>query len=274
MGRNKPQGRGFRLAMKIWLGVTMFILFFPIAIIILMSFNTSRYGTFPFEFTLQWYEKLFSGSELIASTIFSFWFSLAVSTVSAILGITASLALRRLSQKWNKTFPTLMDVPVIVPWLVQGVSLLLLFNWLGLGRSIVSMFLGNLVAVMPHSFLLTYSRVMTMSPSPEEAGRTLGASGFRVFRDITFRMIFPAVLAGWLMSFVLCFNCFSLQYYLAPFGTYTLPMRIFTLIRSGCEPDINAVATIMCVVTFLAILLLNKIGFSADQLFGRGKKGS
>lgn len=273
MKKNHRQGRAYRAVMRIWLGLTMFILFFPIALIILMSFNTSRYGTFPFVFTTQWYIQLFTKSQLLESTVFSLWFSTAVSTVSAILGVTASLALRRLSRSWNRVFPTLMDVPVIVPWLVQGVSLLLLFNWLGLGRSVLSMFLGNLIAVMPHSFLLTYSRVMTMSPYPEEAGRTLGASGFRVFRDITFRMIFPAVLAGWLMSFVLCFNCFSIQYYLAPFGTYTLPMKIFTLIRAGCEPDINALATIMCVVTFLAIFLLNKIGFSADQLFGRGKKG-
>ena len=270
----RKRDRIFGAVMRVWLALTMLLLFVPIALIILMSFNASKYGTFPFEFTLKWYQQLFSGSELIQSTIFSFWFSLAVSTVSAVLGILASLALRRLSKKWNKAFPTLMDVPVIVPWLVQGVALLLLFNWLGLGRSILSMFLGNLAAVMPHSFLLTYSRVMTMSPYAEEAGRTLGASGLRVFRDITFRMIFPAVLAGWLMSFVLCFNCFSLQYYLAPFGTYTLPMKIFTLIRSGCEPDINAIATIMCVVTFAAIFLLNKIGFSAEQLFGRGKKGN
>ena len=105
-----------KLAERVWLVLTMLLLFVPIALIILMSFNTSKYGTFPFEFTLKWYQQLFAGSELIQSTIFSFWFSLAVSTVSAVLGILASLALRRLSKKWNKAFPTLMDVPVIVPW--------------------------------------------------------------------------------------------------------------------------------------------------------------
>lgn len=266
-------GRGFRLGMRIWLGVTFFLLFFPILSIIVMSFNTSKFGTFPFEFTLSWYQKLFGESELLASTGYSLWFSFAVSTCAALLGVTASLALQHLPEKWNRRFSVVCNIPIIIPWLVQAVALLLLFNLLGIGRSFTSLFLGNLITVMPHSFLLTYARVNSMDHGPVEAGRMLGASRLRVFWDITLPMIFPAVLAGWLMSFVLCFNCFSMQYYLAPFGTYTLPMRIFTMIRVGYDPDINAIATIMCVVSIIVILLLNKIGFTADQLMGGGKKG-
>ena len=266
-------GRGFRLGMRIWLGGTFFLLFFPILSIIVMSFNTSKFGTFPFEFTLSWYQKLFGESELLASTGYSLWFSFAVSTCAALLGVTASLALQHLPKKWNRRFSVVCNIPIIIPWLVQAVALLLLFNLLGIGRSFTSLFLGNLITVLPHSFLLTYARVNSMDHGPEEAGRMLGASRLRVFWDITFPMIFPAVLAGWLMSFVLCFNCFSMQYYLAPFGTYTLPMRIFTMIRVGYDPDINAIATIMCVVSIIVILLLNKIGFTADQLMGGGKKG-
>ena len=81
---------------------------------------------------------------------------------------------------------------------------------------------------------------MTMDKYPEEASRTLGASPLRILWEVTLPMIFPAVLSGFLMSFVLCFNCFSIQYYLAPFGTYTLPMLIYTKIRAGYNPDINA----------------------------------
>lgn len=238
-----------------------------------MSFNTSKFGTFPFEFTLAWYQKLLAGSPLVAATWYSLWFSCLVSLAAAVLGVTASLALRRLPERWNRIFSTLSNMPIIIPWLVQAVALLLLFNFLGIGRSFASLFLGNLVTVMPHSFLLTYARVMTMNHGPEEAAKTLGASPLRVFGEITLPMIFPAVLAGWLMSFVLCFNCFSMQYYLAPFGTYTLPMRIFTMIRVGYDPDINAIAAIMCLVSVVVILLLNKIGFTADQLMGGRKRG-
>ena len=113
---------------------------------------------------------------------------------------------------------------------------------------------------------------MTMDKYPEEAGRTLGATSMRIFWDITLPMVFPAVLSGWLMSFVLCFNCFSIQYYLAPFGTYTLPMLIYTMIRAGYNPDINAIATILTIVIAIVIFIMSKIGFDAGQLVGQGHK--
>ena len=269
--KHKNPGR-FHAVMLLWLGITMFILLFPILAIIIMSFNTSKYGTLPFEFTLTWYRQLFESASLLSATAYSFWFSLIVSLTAAALGVTASLALRRLSKKWNETFPTLMNIPVIIPWLVQAVSLLLLFNLLGIGKSFASLFFGCLIAVMPHSFLITYSRVMTMDRYPEEAARTLGASGLRIFRDVTFPMIFPAVLSGLLMSFILCFNCFSIQYYLAPFGTNTLPMLIYTTIRAGYSPDINAIAAILTAVIAGIIFVMNKAGVDAGQLFGQGQK--
>jgi len=264
--------RGFNSVMMVWLCVTLFILLFPIFAIILMSFNTSKYGALPFEFTLKWHKQLFQSADLLSATWYSLWFSILVSTSAAVLGITASMALRRMSRKWNKAFPTLMNVPVIIPWLVQAVALLLLFNLLGIGKSFASLYFGCLVAVMPHSFLITYSRIMTMDKYPEEAGRTLGATSMRIFGDITLPMVFPAVLSGWLMSFVLCFNCFSIQYYLAPFGTYTLPMLIYTMIRAGYNPDINAIATILTIVIAIVIFIMSKIGFDAGQLVGQGHK--
>ena len=96
----------------------------------------------------------------------------------------------------------------------------------------------------------------------------LGASSFRVFKDITFPIIFPSVLSGWLMAFMVCFNNFVMQYYLAPFGVYTLPMEIFTLIRVGFKPDMNALASIMCVFSILIVLLLHKFGFSVKKILG------
>lgn len=270
--KGAASNRGFNGVMIAWLCVTLFILLFPIFAIILMSFNTSKYGALPFEFTLKWYKQLFQSADLLSATWYSLWFSILVSTSAAVLGITASMALRRMSRKWNKAFPTLMNVPVIIPWLVQAVALLLLFNLLGIGKSFESLYFGCLVAVMPHSFLITYSRIMTMDKYPEEAGRTLGATSMRIFWDITLPMVFPAVLSGWLMSFVLCFNCFSIQYYLAPFGTYTLPMLIYTMIRAGYNPDINAIATILTIVIAIVIFIMNKIGFDAGQLVGQGHK--
>lgn len=258
--------RNFNRVIRVWTGLTYFILFFPIAAIVIMSFNTSNYGMLPFNFTTKWYAELFEKSNLLPATWLSLKFSLLVGLTSCIIGTAASLALRKLSPKTNRIFAATMNIPIIIPWLVQSVALLLIFNMIGLGRTYTGMFAGNLIAVMPYSFLLTYASLQAMERSAEEAGKTLGATPFYVFKDITLPMIFPAVLSGGLMAFMVCFNNFVMQYYLAPFGVYTLPMEIFTLIRVGFRPDLNALSSILCVFSILIVLLLYKIGFSAKRM--------
>ena len=124
--RSAP-ARRFNTVLIVWLCLTFFFLLFPILGIAIMSFNSSKYGALPFDFTTKWYAELFRSADLISATWYSLWFSLLVSLCAAVLGIMASLALRRMSRKWNRAFPTLMNVPVIIPWLVQAVALLLLF---------------------------------------------------------------------------------------------------------------------------------------------------
>lgn len=158
--KRSASARRFNTVLIVWLCLTFFFLLFPILGIAIMSFNSSKYGALPFDFTTKWYAELFRSADLISATWYSLWFSLLVSLCAAVLGIMASLALRRMSRKWNRAFPTLMNVPVIIPWLVQAVALLLLFNYLGIGKSFASLFFGCLVAVMPHSFLITYSRII------------------------------------------------------------------------------------------------------------------
>ena len=131
--KRSASARRFNTVLIVWLCLTFFFLLFPILGIAIMSFNSSKYGALPFDFTTKWYAELFRSADLISATWYSLWFSLLVSLCAAVLGIMASLALRRMSRKWNRAFPTLMNVPVIIPWLVQAVALLLLFNYLGIG---------------------------------------------------------------------------------------------------------------------------------------------
>jgi spermidine/putrescine transport system permease protein len=261
--------RGFNRLILVWTGAVFFMLFFPILIIILMSFNHSNYGMLPFEFTLKWYGKLFAESDLFPATWFSLRFSALVALGASLLGAAASLALRSCSSGMRGIFNSAMSVPIIVPWLVQSIALLMIFNLFGLGKSYASLYLGNLLAAAPYAFLLCYNTMMAADRSPEEAALTLGAPGVRVFFDITLPMIFPGVLAGALMAFMVCFNNFVMQYYLAPFGVRTLPMEIFTLIRVGFKPDMNALSSLMCVFSIIIVLLLTRLGFSAGRFFGR-----
>ena len=213
-------------------------IFLPIFIVALMSFNASQYGTFPFVFSTKWYVRLFTG---------------------------ASLGLKRSNAKFAKVFSALLNMGVIIPWLVLGVALLMIFNFIGLGRSYLGMYLGNSICVLPYVVLLVYPALCELNDNLEFAARAMGASPLRAFFTVVLPGIFPAVAAGGLMAFMVCFNNFVIQYYLAPFGVRTLPLEIYNMVRVGYKPDINALATIMVLVSTALVYLVNKLGYGSKR---------
>ena len=240
-------------------------LFLPILIVILMSFNASQYGTFPFTFSLKWYARLFSGGSLGRATWLSVWFSLLVTLAAAVVGVCTSVGLKRCKKRFADSYTALLNMGVIIPWLVLGVAMLLIFNFIGLSRSYLGMFLGNTVVVLPYVVLLVYPALCELNDSLEFAARTMGASPLKAFWTVVFPGVLPAVAAGALMAFMVCFNNFVIQYYLAPFGVRTLPLEIYNLVRVGYKPDINALATIMILVSTLLVWLVNKLGYGAKK---------
>ena len=263
------QSKGFNRALRIWLGVTYFILFAPIAVIILMSFNKAPFGMLPFVFTLEWYGLLFTGEALLESALLSLELSFAVALSAMLLGTAAALGVQHLPRRARSLFMAVNNVPVVIPWLVQAVALLLIFNLTGLGRSYTGMYLGNLIVALPYCVMMAAARFHEADRAPEDAARLLGAGRLKVFWDITLPLLLPGVLSGGLMAFMVCFNAFAMQYYLAPFGVNTLPMEIFTMIRSGYKPDMNALSALLIAVTLAAVLLLNRLGFAASKILGR-----
>ena len=252
-----------------WIKLVMWIvygfMFLPICIVVLMSFNKSQYGTFPFEFSLKWYEALFSGSDLGKATGMSLWFSLVVALAAIVIGILLALAMRRLGKRPAAMLQNLLNTAIIIPWLVLGIAMLILFHELGGARTYFGMFLGNTVVVLPYVVLLVYPALMDMKPNCESAARMLGARPLRVFFTVTLREILPAVAAGGLMALMVCFNNFVMQYYLAPFGVRTLPLEIYNLVRVGYQPDINALATIMVLASVALVLVVSRLGFTKKK---------
>jgi spermidine/putrescine transport system permease protein len=260
--RNKK----FNTFIKIWLGMTYFIIFIPIFVIIMMSFNKTPFGMLPFVFTTEWYVMLFEESNLFPATLLSLKLSGSVALTSMVIGTITALGAQYVPKKISDTLMGVAQLPIIIPWLVQAIALLLLFNLTGLGRSYIGMYFGNLIVVLPYCIMMVLARFNEADRTPEDAARMLGASYPRVFRDVIFPMLVPGIISGGLMSFMVCFNAFAMQYFLAPFGVRTLPMEIFTLIRVGYKPDMNALASIIMVITIALVLLLNKLGYSANRL--------
>lgn len=245
-------------------------LFLPIVAVVLMSFNASPYGTFPFEFTTKWYAALFSGSELGQAALLSVGFSLLVTLAAVAVGLLTALAMARLKPAWAAGFSALLNAAIIIPWLVLGVAMLILFSAIGVGRTYVGMFFGNLVVVLPYVVLLVYPAMTQQDRDTLAAARILGAKPVRAFFSVTLPGIAPAVAAGALMALVVCFNNFVIQYYLAPFGVRTLPMEIYNLVRVGYKPDINALASIMAAISAGIVLLVYRLGL---PVAGAGEPG-
>lgn len=243
------------------LTLTLLALFIPLLIIMVLSFNEDRFGNFPFSFTLKWYEVLFSGSHLLGPTWLSIQLALAVAVATTVIGTLTAIWLTTRASRLMAAMTNLMLLSAFtIPWLILGVGMLLVFNALGLGRSMFSMFLGLCVISLPYVILIVATSLASIGPEMEEAARSLGARPWQVYRRVIIPMVAPAMIAGALMSFMVCFNNFLIQYFLAPFGTQTLPLRIYSSVKVGYTPELNALATVIVVVTVLLVLLLSKVG--------------
>ena len=260
--------KSFRRVMMLCLWIVLAFMYIPIIAIIGMSFNATNYGMFPYVFTTKWYTTLFTTSNLLPAALFSLRFAFLVTIAAVLLGTLCSYGLQYFSPKWSARFNFVLQLPIIIPWLVTAISLLLLFSFLGAGRGMGTMFLGNLIVVLPYVVLLVNGRFVEMDRTPEAAARLLGASPTRVFFDITLPAILPGMLAGGIMAMIMCFNNFVIQYYLVPVGSSTLPTLVFTRIRSGYQADLNALSAIIVLIAVIIVILFSRLGFSAGSLFG------
>lgn len=244
---------------RLIIAATLTLLFVPIAVIVALSFNESKFGALPFEPTLKWYEELLSNSDLFLATVRSLELSIGVALTVAVIGTGLALWMARRPGRGAMLVNGGLVASVAIPWLILGVSLLNLATATGLGRGWPAMYLGSLVTSMPYAVLLIVVRLRELDPSMAEAAESLGARQATVIRRILIPLVRPAILGGSLMGFTICFNNFVIQYLLAPFGVRTLPLEIFTLVRTGYQPDINALSTVILVFTLLLILVLQRL---------------
>lgn len=256
-------------AMMAMLGLSLAILFVPLVIIILLSFSTSPYGTLPFEGTLKWYMALFTQSGLLGPTWLSLQLSCLVAVSAAVFGTMAAIWLdRRASRLGGTLFRVALLSAITVPWLILGLAMLLVMNAIGIGRSLFAIYLGLLATTLPYVVFIVAARLHTLDPDLDHAARSLGAGAITTFARISVPLIIPSILSGTLISFMVSFNNFLIQYFLAPFGVQTLPLKIYTLIRVGYLPDLNALATLIVGVTCIVIALLHRLGLRNAGLPG------
>ncbi len=243
-------------------------LYIPLVLVVVYSFNDSRIATIWGGFSTRWYGELWQNEQILDAAFLSLRIALTSATLATVLGTMAGLALARFRRfKGRMLFSGMITSPMVMPEVITGLSLLLLFvalqqltGWPG-QRGFGTITIAHTTFSMAYVAIIVQSRLISMDESLEEAAMDLGGHPLRVVFDITLPLIAPAMAAGWLLAFTLSLDDLVIASFVSGPGSNTLPMYIFSKVKLGVSPDINALATL--IIGFVSI------GVLAAWLLGR-----
>jgi len=243
----KPSGWSL---IKLYTLLVYFWMFAPILVVIILSFNPQQFGTFPMQgFSLKWYGELFTNATIIKAFQISLLLGALTAILTTAIGIPAAMAFIRYNFPGKNTLNTLLLSPIMIPEVVLGVALLLFLRWLQQPKSFLLLLIGHCVLTLPYVLLVVQARLVGIKKSYEEASQTLGANPLHTFREVTFPLLTPAILAGMLFSFSISFDDVTATLFWATAQNQTVPVKIFAMLRNNISPEINALGTIMIVLT-------------------------
>ena len=247
-------------------------LYVPIMSVIVYSFNDSKLVTLWGGFSLRWYRSLLESEDILAAAWLSLQIAVISATVATIFGTLVGLALNRLGRFKGRTLLTgMITSPLVMPEIITGISLLFLFitlsNWIGwpTTRGATTITIAHITFGAAYVAVIIQSRLTGMAQDLEEAAQDLGAKPFRVLVDITLPLLAPGMLAGWLLAFTLSLDDLIIASFVSGPGAVTLPMLIYSRIRLGLRPDINALATIIILVVAIGVLVAAWIMFRQQK---------
>jgi spermidine/putrescine transport system permease protein len=231
-------------------------LYAPLAIVVLFSFNDSRLNAQWVGFTFAWYEKLLHNEAMLIAARNSLVIALAAAAVSTVLGTMAGFALHRYRPR---LLPALVLATIAVPEILMGVSLLIFFVLLNITLGMLSITLAHITFCIGFVALVVRARLAGMDESLTEAARDLGATPAQAFRWVTLPLIMPGIIAGALMAFTLSLDDFVITFFTAGAGSTTLPLQIYTMVKIAVTPEVNAVSTLLMLVTLTLILVATRL---------------
>jgi spermidine/putrescine transport system permease protein len=236
-----------------WAGLVFVFFYLPIAIMILFSFNQSKLNIVWTGFTLDWYAALWRDSALVRSLQNSLIVATATTLLSVLLGTAGGWLLYRYRYRGSSLLEMLVFLPMIVPEVILGVSLLILFVSIGLKLGYATLIISHVTFCFPFVMAAVQARLAGLDPALEEAALDLGATPAQAFRKVLLPYLMPAIVSGALMSFTLSLDELIVTWFTASAGTRTLPLEIFGRIKKGLDPSLNAISTVFILVTVFAV---------------------
>ena len=242
------------------LGLVLLFFYLPILILIINSFNASRFGAGWQGFSLVWYKRLLHEPEIWAAARNTLVIAVLVTAVSLVLGTVSALALHRFARsRLQRVHYTLIYTPLVVPEILMGISLLMAFVAAGVSLGLTTIFLAHVTFCISYVALVVLGRLQDFDYSIVEAAQDLGAGWWMAMRRVLLPLLAPGLAAGGLLAFTLSVDDFVITFFVAGPGATTLPIRVYSMIKHGATPLINALSTILLILTFTVVFVSQRL---------------
>ncbi len=244
-----------RTATNSYLTLVYLFFYIPILVLIVYSFNASQYSLRWHGFSLEWYQELFTDKDLWIATWHSFLLGITSATAATFIGMLTAISLYRYRFFGRRLLNSLIFVLILSPEIVMGAALLILFTLFSVSLGFWSLFFAHVSFCIPFVIVTVFSRLVTFDKNIFEAAKDLGAADGLIFRRILVPLLWPALMSGWLLSLSLSLDDVIISYFVSGPEFQILPLRIYSMVRSGIKPEINALCTVLFAITLLIVIL-------------------
>lgn len=238
----------------LYIVIILFITYLPLFLVVLFSFNESKLTVEFTSFSLKWYKQLFSNGELREALINSLILGGVSVLVSAIIGTLGAIGLVRANFKFKGIFEYLTNVPIMVPEIILGMVFMAFFSLIKLPFGMVTLVIAHTSFCIPYILMTVRARLVSIDKSLEEVAYDLGASQKRIFFDITVPLIMPAIISGCILAFAMSFDDVVISIFVNSPKSNTLPIKIYTQLKTGVTPEINALCTVILIVVIFILV--------------------
>lgn len=250
---------------NLYLAVMILLMYLPLVMVVIFSFNESKLSASFTGFSLKWYETLANDRDLKEALLNSILLGVLSCGISAVIGTLGAVGMARVKYKTKGMMEYLSTIPIMIPEIILGMVFLVFFSMLNLPFGMTTLVIAHTTFCIPYIFMMVKARLVGIDKSLEEAARDLGAGPVRTFFDITVPLIAPAVLSGSLLAFAMSFDDVVISIFVNGPRLNTLPVKVYAQLKTGVTPEINALCTVILIVITAVLLLSSILGKRAEK---------
>ncbi|CUH96261.1 Putrescine transport system permease protein PotI [Propionispora sp. 2/2-37] len=249
----------FQWASAVYLFFGFLFLYAPIIMLVIFSFNDSKVNAVWTGFTFKWYMQLFSNQAVLEAAENSLIIALVSTVVAVMLGTVTAVGMYKSAFKGKGALDALLYIPIVIPEIVLGIALLALFSLFKISLGMLTLIIAHITFCLPFVVLVVRARIQGFDSSLEEAAMDLGANPWQTFMQVTFPIILPGIVAGALLALTLSLDDVIISFFVAGPANVTLPLKVFSMVRAGVSPEINALSTLLLVIVIPLALIAERL---------------